>query len=59
MRKIKPTANMISKRALIIERKKYDSLMERSTTYGTIPVYINSTPKGVWGFYLQQYHQYQ
>jgi hypothetical protein len=29
--------------------------MERSKTYGTIPVYINSTPKGVWGFYLQQY----
>jgi hypothetical protein len=40
---------------LIIERKKYVSLMERSKTYGTIPVYINSTPKGVWGFYLQQY----
>jgi hypothetical protein len=40
---------------LIIERKKYNALMERSKTYDTVPVYINSTPKGVWGFYLQQY----
>lgn len=39
---------------LIIEKSKYDALMLRGTTYGTIPVYINSTPKGVWGFYLDK-----
>lgn len=38
---------------LIIEKKKYKSLMDRCRDFGTIPVYINSTPKGVWGFYLQ------
>lgn len=37
---------------LIIEKKKYDSLMLRSKEYGTIPVYVNSTPNGVWAFYL-------
>jgi hypothetical protein len=37
---------------LIIEKKKYDSLMLRSKEHGTIPVYINSTPKGVWAFYI-------
>ena len=41
---------------LIIEKGKYDALMHRCKTYGTIPVYINSTPEGVWGFYLQQFN---
>jgi len=36
---------------LIIERGKYDSLMLKPN-----PVYINSTPKGVWGFYLKDQH---
>ena len=40
---------------LIIEKGKYDALMKRCKTNGTIPVYINSTPKGVWGFYLRNY----
>ncbi len=40
---------------LIIEKGKYDALMHRCKTYGTIPVYIKSTPEGVWGFYLQQF----
>lgn len=37
---------------LIIEKKKYDALMLRSKEHGTIPVYVNSTPKGVWAFYI-------
>lgn len=37
---------------LIIEKKKYDALMLRSKKFGTIPVYINSTPQGVWAFYI-------
>lgn len=37
---------------LLIEKKKYDSLILRATNYGTAPVYINSTPNGVWAFRL-------
>ena len=37
---------------LIIEKSKYKSLMNRCLDLQTIPVYINSTPKGVWAFYL-------
>jgi hypothetical protein len=37
---------------LIIEQKKYLALMSRSKTHDTIPLYINSTPKGIWAFYI-------
>lgn len=37
---------------LIIEKGKYDAMMERTEKENTIPIYINSTPKGVWAFYL-------
>jgi len=37
---------------LILEKKKYDALIDRAEQYGTKPVYINSTPKGIWGFYI-------
>ena len=40
---------------LIIEKGKYDALMDRCELFGTTPVYINSTPEGVWGFYLEQF----
>ena len=40
---------------LIIEKGKYDALMHRCELHGTIPVYINSTPKGVWAFYLKKH----
>lgn len=39
-------------KTLLIERKKYDALMVRAAEFQTRPVYINSTPKGIWGFYL-------
>lgn len=39
---------------LVIEKKKYDALIERAVSFGTHPVYINSTPKGVWAFRLQE-----
>tara|TARA_R110000851_G_scaffold14161_3_gene48141 strand:- start:138 stop:545 length:408 start_codon:yes stop_codon:yes gene_type:complete len=42
--------------SLIIEKKKYDALMDRARLLSTIPVYINSTPKGVWGFYLAEFN---
>tara|TARA_R110000822_G_scaffold78059_3_gene187161 strand:+ start:7900 stop:8304 length:405 start_codon:yes stop_codon:yes gene_type:complete len=38
---------------LIIEKKKYDALILRSKKFGTDPVYINSTPLGVWSFRLR------
>ena len=38
---------------LLIEKKKYDALINRSKKEGTIPLYINSTPKGIYAFYLQ------
>ena len=37
---------------LLIEKKKYDALVLRATNHGTNPVYINSTPSGVWAFRL-------
>tara|TARA_R110001583_G_scaffold23353_4_gene86403 strand:+ start:16835 stop:17242 length:408 start_codon:yes stop_codon:yes gene_type:complete len=37
---------------LLIERKKFKALIDRSKKFGTHPVYINSTPKGVWSFRL-------
>ena len=37
---------------LLIEKKKYDSLILRASNFGTSPVYINSTPLGVWAFRL-------
>lgn len=39
-------------KTLLIERKKYDALITRAAEHNTRPVYINSTPKGIWGFYL-------
>ena len=38
---------------LVIEKYKYDALINRSKKEGTIPLYINSTPKGIYAFYLQ------
>lgn len=37
---------------LLIEKNKYDALIARSVKEGTIPLYINSTPKGIYAFYL-------
>ena len=37
---------------LLIEKKKYDALILRASNFGTDPVYINSTPSGVWVFRL-------
>lgn len=38
---------------LLIERAKYSALMERSMAYATTPVYICSTPEGIWAFRLE------
>ncbi len=40
--------------ALVIEKIKYDALMERAKIFGFRPVYINSTPEGVWAFRLDE-----
>jgi hypothetical protein len=37
---------------LLIEKKKYDRLLLLAAEDEHIPYYINSTPKGVWGFDL-------
>jgi hypothetical protein len=39
---------------LLIEKAKYDALIQRAAMFGTIPVYINSTPIGVWSFRLSE-----
>jgi hypothetical protein len=38
---------------LIIEKTKFDSLVNVSNFMGDVPVYINSTPKGIFLFYLK------
>ena len=37
---------------LLIEKMKYDNLISRATKYGTTPIYINSTPIGIYVFNL-------
>jgi Holliday junction resolvase len=37
---------------LMIERYKYDKLVEQAQEFNYNPVYINSTPEGVWAFNL-------
>jgi hypothetical protein len=37
---------------LMIERYKYDRLVEQAMEINYNPIYINSTPKGVWAFNL-------
>ena len=37
---------------LMIERYKYDRLFEQAMQINYNPIYINSTPKGVWAFNL-------
>jgi hypothetical protein len=37
---------------LLIEKKKYDALIQRAVLFSTRPYYINSTPNGVWSFNL-------
>lgn len=39
---------------LVIEKIKYDALIARAAMFGTFPVYINSTPLGVWSFRLTE-----
>jgi Holliday junction resolvase len=39
---------------LLIEKMKYDNLLNRSKRFGTIPVYINSTPVGIYVFKLNE-----
>lgn len=38
---------------LILEKDKYDALMQQAERLGYTPWYINSTPKGVYGFNLK------
>lgn len=37
---------------LLLEKKKYDKLLLLAAEDEHIPYYINSTPKGIWGFDL-------
>lgn len=39
---------------LLIEKPKYDSLIQRAEAAGYIPLYVNSTPKGVYSFRLNE-----
>lgn len=42
---------------LLIEKKKYDALVERAMLFSTTPYYINSTPDGIWAFDLMKLPQ--
>lgn len=42
---------------LLIEKDKYDALLKRSEKFGTTPMYINSTPEGIYVFNLQKIAQ--
>jgi hypothetical protein len=37
---------------LLIEKMKFDALMTRADKFNTKPIYINSTPNGVWSFHI-------
>jgi hypothetical protein len=37
---------------LMIEKKKYDRLLLMAAEYENDPLYVNSTPKGIWSFPL-------
>jgi len=37
---------------LLIEKMKFDFLIEEANRLGLVPCYINSTPEGVWAFRL-------
>ena len=37
---------------LLIEKTKYDFLLEESSKLGLSPWYVNSTPDGIWAFAL-------
>jgi len=39
---------------LVIEKLKYKALLDRSKSSGVDPVYINSTPFGVWAFRINE-----
>lgn len=39
---------------LLIEKDKYDALLKRSNEFGTTPMYINSTPEGIYVFNLNK-----
>lgn len=38
---------------LIIEKPKFDYLVNKSKKFGDVPIYINSTPKGIYLFNLK------
>lgn len=37
---------------LILERKKYDAMIEKCSDNDDLPIYINSTPEGIYRFNL-------
>lgn len=39
---------------LLIEKKKFDALMLKAEQIGYRPMYINSTPQGIFGWYLDK-----
>lgn len=39
---------------LILEKDKYESLMQQANALGFTPFYINSTPKGIYAFNLRK-----
>ena len=39
---------------LILEKDKYEALMDRAWDTGFMPFYINSTPKGIYAFNLRK-----
>lgn len=44
-------------RDLLLEKKKFDALCARAAARGLIPVYINSTPRGIYAWRLDKLDQ--
>lgn len=41
--------------SLMLEKKKYDAMITKCSDHGDIPMYINSTPRGIYRFNLYEF----
>lgn len=40
---------------LLVEKKKYDAVVAECNKHGDVPVYINSTPSGIYAFDMREH----
>lgn len=41
---------------LLVEKKKYDAMLAEASKHNDIPVYINSTPRGIYAFDMRDHN---